>query len=75
MKMIYVAAVCGMLTSCISTAPTQTQLTANADMCQSFGYPIGSRPYADCQFTMAQQSAQRNEIAKARAHAFFRSLN
>lgn len=73
MRVIYAAAICGLLTAC-NTAPTQTQLSYNADMCQSFGYPVGSRPYADCQFIMAQQSAQRNELTKARAHAFFRSI-
>jgi hypothetical protein len=62
------------LCGCISTAPTDAQMANNAKMCSSFGYQAGSRAHADCQFSMAQRSADNNEIAKARAHAFFRSL-
>lgn len=62
------------LYGCISTDPTDAQMAKNAQMCSSFGYPVGSRAHADCQFTMAQRSADNNEIAKARANAFFRSL-
>jgi hypothetical protein len=63
------------LAGCINTAPTETQLTSNARQCTAFGYKPGTDKYADCQLALAQQSAQRNEDARARAHAFFRGLS
>lgn len=74
MKIIAVVASVLALSGCISTAPTQSQLDANARQCKTFGYAPGSKANSDCQFQLSQVSAQKNETARANAHATFSNM-
>jgi hypothetical protein len=75
MKFIVLAIAALSLTGCINTAPSENQLATNAKQCEGFGYKPGTDRYADCQLSLAQQTAEQNENRRARMNAGFRAMS
>lgn len=60
-----------LLSGCISTEPSQDQLSRNAQRCAAFGYKAGSDKYADCQLQLAEETQQNNDASRRRLHSVF----